>query len=70
MKKNPIWTFRLLNAYRRYFVSIFFSMKNLYQINWIIESVYTIKERKKTQKLKFMITINDNVGPENLHLRK
>lgn len=45
-------------------------MKNLYQINWIIESVYTIKERKKTQKLKFMITINDNVGPENLHLRK
>lgn len=70
MKKKPIWTFRLLNAYRRYFVSIFFSMKNLYQINWIIESVYTIKERKKTQKLKFMITINDNVGPENLHLRK
>lgn len=70
MKKKPIWTFRLFNAYRRYFVSIFFSMKNLYQINWIIESVYTIKERKKTQKLKFMITINDNVGPENLHLRK
>lgn len=70
MKKKPIWTFRLLNAYRRYFVSIFFSMKNLYQINWITESVYTIKERKKTQKLKFMITINDNVGPENLHLRK
>lgn len=70
MKKKPIWTFRLLNAYRRYFVSIFFSMKNLYQINWIIESVYTIKERKKTQQLKFMITINDNVGPENLHLRK
>lgn len=45
-------------------------MKNLYQINWIIESVYTIKERKKTQKLKLMITINDNVGPENLNLRK
>lgn len=52
MKKKPIWTFRLLNAYRRYFVSIFFSMKNLFQVNWIIESVYTIKERKKTQKNK------------------
>lgn len=47
----------------------FFSMKILYQNDWIIESVYTVKD-KNTQKMKFMITINDKVGPANLHFRK